>query len=245
RAQTKLTEPQRIDLGPHGRSRAAANLDQADAINLGDFLSEDRIGHVIHLRLRGRIGGQAENQYGRLGRVNLAPVRIARKVGWQLTASGIDGRLHVTRRAVDIAAEIKNQNNLGRADLARGSHLGYARYTTEHALERRGHGGGHGFGAGSRQLGRDEDDWIDHVRQWGDGEHAVGQDTRQQQRNGEQRSRYRTTDEWSRNIHRQYSLRLIARLRGFHPPSNRLSWAKVASETIKPDVHDRSGVERE
>ena len=71
--------------------------------------------------------GEREDQDRRVGRVDLAVVRAERQVGRQLAAGGVDGRLHVARRRVDVAVEIELQGDRRRAERARRGHLGRRR----------------------------------------------------------------------------------------------------------------------
>ena len=82
-----------------------------------------------------------------------------------MTARGIDCCLYVTSCGVDVSVEIKLQNDSGRADLARRSHLIHARNTPELPLQRRCHCGCHRFRTGSRKRGRYADNRKLHLRQ--------------------------------------------------------------------------------
>ena len=52
------------------------------------------------------------------------------------------------------------------------------------------------------RLADDLNDGISHFRQGSDRKHAISERTRQKQPEGQQGSRDRTANEWSRNIHR-------------------------------------------
>jgi hypothetical protein len=62
---------------------------------------------------------------------------VARQIGWKLPARGVDRRLHITRRGVDVACEIELQDDAGRALSARRRHFGHTRDAAELALEGR------------------------------------------------------------------------------------------------------------
>ncbi len=151
---------------------------------------------------RGRLRGERENDDGRIRGIGFAPGRIPRQIRGQLATGGIDGGLHVAAGAIDIAAEVKLQNHDGEAELADGSHLVDAGNAAKHALERRGYRRGHGVRTRTRQLGGDLNDRISHFGQGGDRKLTVSERARQKQSEGQQGSRDRTSNEWSRNIHR-------------------------------------------
>ena len=143
---------------------------------------------------------------GRIRRVHLAIRGIAGKIGRQLAARGIDGRLHVACGGIDVAAEIELQNDAGGTQLAGRSHLVHARDASELPLQRSRHRRGHRLRACSRQARAHRDDGELHLRQWSDGEKVECQRSRKQQRRRQQRRPDRPLDEWSGNIH-DFSLR--------------------------------------
>ena len=118
-----------------------------------------------------------------------------------MPTSCVDGRLHVSRRTIDIPAQIEYQNNKRVAELAIRSHLGDAGDAAEHALERSSHGRGHRLRAGAREIRGDHDHRVGHFGHGGDREREEGQRPRKQKRGGKQRGGYRAADEWSGNIH--------------------------------------------
>ncbi len=105
---------------------------------------------VVHLPLRQRVRGQRQNHDRRVGGIDLAVGRIARQSRRQQAARGVDRRLHVARGAVDVAGQIELQRDARRAERAARGHLGDAGDAAERALERRGDGRRHRFGAGAR-----------------------------------------------------------------------------------------------
>ena len=68
--------------------------------------------------------GEREHEDGRIGRIHLAVGGIVRKVGGQIAAGGVDGRLHVARGGVDVAVQIELQGDAGRSERAGRGHLG-------------------------------------------------------------------------------------------------------------------------
>ena len=200
-ADAQVAQQERIDLGADGGERGAADRDLSHAGDLRNFLGQDGIGDVVHLRLGGRVRGQSQDEDGRIGGIDLMPGGVGGQIGGQLSASGVDGGLHIARGAIDIAVDVENQDDEGRAQLAHGGHLGDAGDAGEHAFQRSGHGGGHGLGACSGQLGGHKNDGIDHVRQGRDGEQTVSQRSGKEQGNRQQRGGYRPANEWCGDIH--------------------------------------------
>jgi hypothetical protein len=82
---------------------------------------------------------------------------IAVEAGRQRAPRGVDRRLHVARRAVDVAVEIELQDDPRRAERARRRHLGDARNEAQRALERHGDRRRHRLGARAGQRRRDRD----------------------------------------------------------------------------------------
>ena len=151
-ADTQLAQQQRVDFGADGRLRTASHLDLADALDLLEFLSQDRIGHVEHGLLGNGVRSKREDHDGRLGGIGLAPTRIGGHVGGQLAAGCVDGRLNVAAGGVDIAIQIKLQDDLSSAEPAERGHLIDAGNAAKHTFEGRGDGGGHGFRVGAGQV---------------------------------------------------------------------------------------------
>ena len=132
-----------IEIDAHGRKRAAADIDIADSVDLKKTLLKNRRRAVVELARRERLGGEREDQDRRLGGIESTIGRLCLERGRGIRACGVDRRLHVARRAVDVAIEAKLQNDAGRADRVLGGHLGDVRDLAETPLERRGHRGRH------------------------------------------------------------------------------------------------------
>ena len=141
----------RVELDAHRRQRRAADDDVADAAQLREPLRQDVARRVVHLALRHRLRGQRQEQDRRVGRIDLAVGRIARQIGRQIGARGVDRRLDVARGAVDVAVDVELQGDARLADPALRGHLGHVGDLPEMALERRGDAGGDGVGAGAGQ----------------------------------------------------------------------------------------------
>lgn len=200
-ADAQVAQQERIDLGADGGERGAADRNLSHAGDLRNFLGQDGFGDVVHLRLGGGVGGQSQHEDRRIGGIDLMPGGVGGQIGGQLSASGIDGGLHIAPGPIDVAVDIENQDDKGRAQLAHGGHLGDTGDAAEHAFQRSGHGGGHRFGACSGQLRGDKNDGIDHVRQRRYSEQTVSQRSRKEQGNRQERGGHGPANEWRRDIH--------------------------------------------
>ncbi len=190
-----------IEVHPHRRQRAAADGHLADAFELRQLLLQDGRGHVIHPRPLHQRGGERQEHDGRVRRIDLAIGRIVRQVCRKLAAGSVDRRLDVARRGVDVAVEVELQGDVGRAERARGSHLGDAGDASELPLQRRRHRRGHRLRACARQPRLHGDGGKLHLRQRRNGEELVGQGAGQRDRHRQQRGGNRPVDERRRNAH--------------------------------------------
>ena len=55
------------------------------------------------------VGGEGQNQDGRVRRIDLAIEWIARQIGRQLAARGVDRRLHIARGRIDVPVQVELQ----------------------------------------------------------------------------------------------------------------------------------------
>src|SRR2546430_12267722 len=104
----------------HRGQRAAAHRDIPDAVHLQQLLRQYGGGRVVHLAAGERLGGEPEDHDGRVRGVHLVVGGIAREPRRQQRARGVQRRLYVARGTVDVAAEVKLQRDVGRAERARG-----------------------------------------------------------------------------------------------------------------------------
>ena len=94
----------------------------------------------------------AMDMTGNSGAVELAVGGIAGQRRGQVGVRGDDGRLHVARRAVDVAVDAEGQLNVRRADAAGRRHVVDVGDGAEMPLQRRRDGARHDLGTGARQL---------------------------------------------------------------------------------------------
>ena len=68
--------------------------------------------------------------------IDLSIGRLGQQVGGQIGLRGVDRRLHVLRRAVDVAVEAELQGDARLAGLTLRGHLGHVRDLSEMSLQR-------------------------------------------------------------------------------------------------------------
>ena len=88
---------------------------------------------------------------GRVGRIDFTIRWVPRQVRGQISAGGIDGRFDVARGAIDVAAQIELNGNVGAAQRTGRGHFRDARNVSELAFQGSRDRRGHDLGAGARQ----------------------------------------------------------------------------------------------
>ena len=119
-------------------------------------------------------GSNRQRQHRRVGGVGLAINRRRGKIGGQEALRGIDRRLHLFLRHVDIQAQGELQHHHRGAGGAVGSHLVQARHLSELPLERRGYRRRDDIGTGARIISDYLDGGVIDLRQRGDRELREG-----------------------------------------------------------------------
>ena len=171
------------------------------------MLHQDIFGVIVDLGHRHQVGGQGENENGRISRVYLAIGRRRRQVFRQLSARRIDRRLDVLCRAVDVARQVELNGDRAVAQDAARRHLGDAGDLTELALQRLRDRGGHDLGAGAGELGCHLDRREIDLRQRGHRQQRIGRRSDQQNRRHQQRGRDRPRDKSAGKVHLDFLLR--------------------------------------
>ena len=141
-----------IELNAYGGFLLAADRDLTDAWQLADLLGKHGVGDVIDLDQRQHVGGDGQQQDRRVRRVDLAIGRRGREIGRKLAGGGVDGRLDVVCRRVDVSVEIELDGDARGAEPVRGSRLRHARDLRELTLEGLGDRRRHGLRARAGQL---------------------------------------------------------------------------------------------
>ena len=188
-AESVSVQPRRVDLHAHSGERAAADNHLADALDLRKPLHENRGRRVVKAPAVVDVGGQRQDHDRRVGRIHLPPGRVARQVGGQIGAGGVDGGLDVPGGAVNVPVQGELQGDAGRTQRARGGHFGHAGDAAELAFQRRGDRRSHDLRAGARQARTDGNGRKIHLRQRRHGQHqerdrSAERDGRRQQRRG-------------------------------------------------------------
>ncbi len=228
----------RVYLDAHRRLLAAADAHQADSAELGDFWSQAGVDQILNLRQGHGFRGDAQGQDRRVGRVGFAVDRGRGQVGGQEALRGVDGRLHFFFGDVDVEGEIELQHHhRGRAG-AGGGHLAKALHFAKLALERGGHGGGHHVRAGAGVERKYLDGRVIDLRQGGDRQLRVGNDTDKHDGGHQKRGRDRPQNKWAGRTHGAslslFEGRILALEMMTLEPS--VSFSKLLSATTSPGL---------
>ena len=226
-ADAVLVKGLRVDFDAHRGQRAATDLDLAHARDLRQLLCDDGRRRVVHLPLRHGVRRERQDHHRRVGRVDLAVRRIAVEAGGQRAAGRVQRRLHVARRAVDVAVELELQHDARRTEGTGRRHLRDAGDAAERALERHRDGRCHRLRARSGQRSGYGDGRQVDPRQRRHRKQAEGHGAGQRDADREQRRRDRAIDEGRRNIH-------AARLTQRRRPMPRRAGARAARPSGAP-----------
>ena len=112
-------EQRRIHFHTHGRTGASPDRHLSNTRDLRKLLRNDRRRLVIERRLVVLIRCEAQNQNRRIRGIHFAIRRVGGQVCRQVSTRRVDRRLHVSRGAVDIAAQIELESDRGAAKRAR------------------------------------------------------------------------------------------------------------------------------
>ena len=185
----------RIDLHADGRLLLAADTDEADPGYLRYLLQQNAFRVSVDRGQRQAVGGDAEHQDRRVGRIDLPDQRRIRHVRRQISGRGIDRGQRIADRSIDAAAQLELQGDLGVAERTRRRHLGEAGDFAELLLERRCDRRRHGLRVGAGQLRRDGQSGIVDVGQRRHRQQRVRDETAHQQPDHQQSGRDRPLDE--------------------------------------------------
>ena len=200
--QAERVQRGRVDLDAHGRQRAAADVDLADALDLRQLLRQHARRDVVQARLVSvELAREREDHDRRVGRVHLAVARVVRQVRRQLAARGVDRGLHVARRRIDVAAQVELHRDRRRAQRARRRHLRDARDLAELLFQRRRDARRHRLRARAGQAAVHADRRELDGRQRRDGQQEVRDRAGQRDRERQQRRADRPLDERRRQAH--------------------------------------------
>ncbi len=195
-----MEQSQRIQLHPHRRQRRTADDHLADAVDLRELLLQHGARRIVHLAARERARGQRQDQHRRVGRVHLAIGRLRQQVCRQVGLGGVDRRLHVARRTVDVAVEPELQRDPGLPDLALRGDLGDVGDLAQVPLERSRQAGRDHVRTGAGQLRLHADGGEVDLRQRRHRELGVAEHAGERDRDQQQSRRHRPGDERRRDV---------------------------------------------
>ena len=193
-AQARAVQGIGRDVHAHGRQGAAAHGHFAHPGDLADLLGQHRGRGIVELGAAQDVRGDGQDEDGRARRVHLAVGGVGRH-GGQGGTGGVDGRLHVTGRAVDVPVQVELEDDARGAQAAAGGHLGHPGDAAQGPFQRRGHSGGHGLGAGPGHIGLHPDHGEVHFGQGRHGQQKKSHHARQGHGDGQQRGGHGPADE--------------------------------------------------
>ena len=190
-----------IEFDAHGRERGTPDIDLPDALDLRERLLKDVRSDIVELTLRAIGRGQRQNHDRRIGRIALAIARIGAQRCRKIRTRGIDGGLHVARRAVDIAVEPELQHDTRRPLRGGGRHFGDIGDLAQMLFQRPRHIGRHRIRASPGHAGRNRDGRGVDLGQGCHGQLPERDQSGQREGRRDQRRRHRPADEGGGDIH--------------------------------------------
>ena len=97
----------RVDLNANRWQRSAAGCNLTHALDLRQLLFDDCGSLVVKLVWSVLIGGESDDDDGRIRGIDFAICRISRQVGRQIGPRSIDGCLNVSSSSIDVAAQVE------------------------------------------------------------------------------------------------------------------------------------------
>ena len=184
-----------VDLDPHRRQRRAGDIDLADARKLRQPLLQNVGGEVIKLPRGVGRRRHGDDHDRRVSGIDFMVGRVLAQAGRQIDPGGDDGRLDVSRRAIDVAIKPELKGDAGRAERALRRHLVDVGDLTQVPLERGRDRGRHGVGARSRHIRLNRDDWKIDLRQRRNRQLRIAQQSAEHNSDREQNRRYGAANE--------------------------------------------------
>jgi hypothetical protein len=102
----------RIHVDAHRRSRTATGHYLADTADLRNALHKNCRGRVVERGRRQFVGGERQDHDRRIRRIHFTVCRVARQIGWKITARRVDRSLHVPGGSVDIPVQVELQSHV-------------------------------------------------------------------------------------------------------------------------------------
>ena len=201
KARSRRGERGGVHLHAHCGLCAAADHHLGHAFELAQSLADDLVRRLEDLAHGIRIRSHREHHDGRIRRVGFFVSRRRGEIHRQIARRGIDRRLHVARRSVHLAREVKLHADRSPAERAARSDFGYAGNLAEVSLERRGERRGDRLRIRAGQARAHGDHCKVHARNRRNRQQMVGDDPEDKQPDREQRRGDRTPDEWLADVH--------------------------------------------
>ena len=191
----------RIGLNAHGRLLPAADAHQADAAQLRKLGRKPRIHHILNLRERNRVGGDGQRQHRSIRRIGLAINRRRWKARRQKALRGVNRGLNLFLGDVDVEAESELQHNHRRSAGTGRRHLAQPLELAELTFKGSSNRCGHHVRAGAWIESQHLDGRVINLRQGGNRQLGICNNTHQQDCRHQQRRGYRALDERPGWIH--------------------------------------------
>ena len=201
KARSRRGERGGVHLHAHCGLCAAADHHLGHAFELAQPLADDLIRRLEDLAHGIRIRSHREHHDGRIRRVGFFVSRRRGEIHRQIARRGIDRRLHVARRSVHLAREVKLHADRSPAERAARSDFGDAGNLAEVSLERRGERRGDRLRIRAGQARAHGDHREIHPWNRRNRQQMVSDDPEDKQPDREQRRGDRTPDEWLADVH--------------------------------------------
>ena len=193
--QSEGGERGRVHLNANRGLLATADADEADAGELRDLLGEPRVGKVLDLGKRERLGCERERQDRRVRRVDLAVDGRVRQVGREVGPRRVDRRLDLLLRHVDVEVQHELERDYRASSRTARRHLVEPRHLPKLALERGRDGRRHHVRTRARVERHDLNGGVVDLGKRRDREELEPDGAGDQDRRHQQRSRDRPLDE--------------------------------------------------
>jgi hypothetical protein len=182
-----------VEPDAHGKGLAATDPHPRHAVDYGKAIHQVAAGIVTQFRNRQAIAGQVEPEDDVLVGVHLLDLRRLRLVR-QVIADSRDPVADIVGGAIDIAADIELDGDVGAAILAQGFDALDAFHPRHHVLDEAGDAGLHHVGGGTGITGLHRDHRRVDVRILAQGQAVEGQQAKGDQEERYDRGQNRTLD---------------------------------------------------
>src|SRR5208282_4324122 len=190
-----------ISLNADGGLLAAADGYKPDPVELRDLRRKTRVHKVLDLRKRNGTRGDGQGEHRGIGWIGFAVSRRRGQNGWQKTLRRVDRRLHLFLSYINIQSQVELQHNDGTSAGTGGGHLAQTLQMAELALQWRRHRGRHHRRACSGIKREYLNGRIIDLRQGGDRQLGIANNTHEEDCSHQQRGRNRPQDKRTRWAH--------------------------------------------